>query len=324
MDAFKKGEMGRMERGGNGRWRDFWSEKSGGREWGKARPEEGNAMSWFEERYAGEVGEEWKERLGYEVEGRAFDERVFREEVEERRKRGLEKEKRMQSPLGGGKSQKEINEAFFARKGGENESRPDNLPPSQGGKYGGFGSQMPEPTGGGKGEGGVPGMDEFQKDPVKALTKGFGWFTTTVGKGAKTVNDSYIQPNVQKVCIPPSPPWIPTPFTLPTFYSLPYIPTFYSSISAEKQTALTPLTYHNPSSPNPISPTKPASPPHKSARTSRQAPRTRPSSSTALLRIRVLRPPHRVVKRRRSLRIRIFGTRLGVLSGMIVMVVVTR
>lgn len=42
-------------------------------------------------------------------------------------------------------------------------------------------------------------MDEFQKDPVAALTKGFGWFTTTVGKGAKTVNDGWIQPNVQKV-----------------------------------------------------------------------------------------------------------------------------
>ena len=32
------------------------------------------------------------------------------------------------------------NEAFFARKGNENASRPENLPPSQGGKYGGFGN----------------------------------------------------------------------------------------------------------------------------------------------------------------------------------------
>ncbi|KAI4271287.1 MAG: hypothetical protein L6R38_006903 [Xanthoria sp. 2 TBL-2021] len=52
--------------------------------------------------------------------------------------------------------------------------------------------------GGGKGEG-IPGVDEFQKDPVAALTKGFGWFTTTVGKSAKSVNDGWIQPNVQKL-----------------------------------------------------------------------------------------------------------------------------
>jgi ADP-ribosylation factor GTPase-activating protein 1 len=49
--------------------------------------------------------------------------------------------------------------------------------------------------------GGIPGVDEFQKDPVAALTKGFGWFTTAVGKGAKTVNDSYIQPAAKTVML---------------------------------------------------------------------------------------------------------------------------
>ncbi|KAL9597458.1 MAG: hypothetical protein Q9179_004255 [Wetmoreana sp. 5 TL-2023] len=94
-----------------------------------------------------------------------------------------------------------MNEDFFARKGSENERRRADLPPSQGGKYAGFGSEpMPQPSSGGGGSnGGMPGVDEFQKDPVAALTKGFGWFTTTVGKGAKTVNDGWIQPNVQKL-----------------------------------------------------------------------------------------------------------------------------
>ncbi|CAD1475629.1 unnamed protein product, partial [Heterotrigona itama] len=36
-------------------------------------------------------------------------------------------------------------EAFFARKQTENANRPDNIPPSQGGKYGGFGYQMNPP-----------------------------------------------------------------------------------------------------------------------------------------------------------------------------------
>ncbi|KAI4175924.1 MAG: hypothetical protein LQ346_007982, partial [Caloplaca aetnensis] len=39
------------------------------------------------------------------------------------------------------------------------------------------------------------------KDPVAALTKGFGWFTTTVGKGARSVNEGWVKPNVQKVCL---------------------------------------------------------------------------------------------------------------------------
>ncbi|KAL8905104.1 MAG: hypothetical protein Q9171_006800 [Xanthocarpia ochracea] len=98
-----------------------------------------------------------------------------------------------------------MNEDFFARKGNENESRRADLPPSQGGKYAGFGSDPTAGVGGSgdrKGVGkeeGIPGVDEFQKDPVAALTKGLGWFTTTVGKGAKSVNDGWIQPNVQKL-----------------------------------------------------------------------------------------------------------------------------
>ncbi|KAI4281029.1 MAG: hypothetical protein L6R35_005767 [Caloplaca aegaea] len=99
----------------------------------------------------------------------------------------------------GSRSQKEMNEDFFARKGGENERRREDLPPSQGGKYAGFGSSQPAAAIAASGEEGMPGVDEFQKDPVAALTKGFGWFTTTVGKGAKSVNDGWVKPNVQKL-----------------------------------------------------------------------------------------------------------------------------
>ena len=50
----------------------------------------------------------------------------------------------------------------------------------------------------------LPTYDDLQKDPMAALTKGFGWFTTTVTKTAKTVNDGYIQPTASKVCFPSS------------------------------------------------------------------------------------------------------------------------
>jgi hypothetical protein len=52
-------------------------------------------------------------------------------------------------------------------------------------------------------EGKLPGLEDLQRDPVAALTKGFGWFTTTVGKTAKSVNEGYIQPTAAKV-FPPS------------------------------------------------------------------------------------------------------------------------
>ncbi len=194
MDAFKVNEILRMEKGGNSAWKAFW-EKNTGERWGRLDAE-GGARGW-EERYGGRVGEEWKERLGCLVEGREFLGLPVKEEKVEK-KMGV---------TGGmeGKSQKEMNEDFFARKGNENESRRADLPPSQGGKYAGFGSDPTAAVGGSgdrKGSGkeeGIPGVDEFQKDPVAALTKGLGWFTTTVGKGAKSVNDGWIQPNVQKV-----------------------------------------------------------------------------------------------------------------------------
>lgn len=100
--------------------------------------------------------------------------------------------------------QKAQNEAYFARMGDANASRPDNLPPSQGGKYGGFGSAMPEDRQ--AGGGGMPTGDEFSKDPVAAITKGFGWFGGMVSKQAKMVNDSYIQPTAKNVGSSLSPP----------------------------------------------------------------------------------------------------------------------
>lgn len=93
-----------------------------------------------------------------------------------------------------------VDDKYFAKLGAANASRPDNLPPSQGGKYQGFGntvSSQPKNDGGAS----LPGLDELQKDPVAALSKGFGWFTKTVTQTAKTVNEGYIQPTAKQVCI---------------------------------------------------------------------------------------------------------------------------
>ncbi|KAI9866293.1 MAG: Zn finger-containing GTPase- Activating Protein for ARF [Trichoglossum hirsutum] len=221
MDAFKTGEIARMESGGNKAWRDFFDTHETTKITG---------VSWDEataaERYSGEVGEEWKERLTAKIEGREYvpgtrapgvasDAKLSKTDSTAGRPRSatpigrdrpagsLPPSLRSASPtpslgtstLG---SKKVRNEEYFAKLGNDNTSRPDGLPPNQGGKYTGFGSTPfePEPS---TDTPSLPGVDELTKDPVAALTKGFGWFTTTVGNSAKNVNEGWIQPTAQKV-----------------------------------------------------------------------------------------------------------------------------
>lgn len=99
---------------------------------------------------------------------------------------------------GGDPGKVKVDDRYFAGLGAANASRPDDLPPSQGGKYSGFGNTGPLETN--RNNDALPNFDDLQKDPVAALTKGFGWFTTNVAKTAKSVNEGYIQPTAQKVC----------------------------------------------------------------------------------------------------------------------------
>ncbi|KAJ5994958.1 Arf GTPase activating protein [Penicillium waksmanii] len=216
MDAFKHAEIQRMELGGNEPWKSFYD----------AHPvttSEGRTFedSTIKERYEGDAGEEWKERLSCKVEGREY---VLGQE-----KKNNNASSRSSTPMsaagagagagvgartgspatsirsdslrggaGVGASKKEQNEAYFAKMGNDNATRSDALPPSQGGKFTGFGGGVPPPAAGDRGGGG-PALDDFQKDPMGSLTKGFGWFASTVGKGAKQVNDSYLQPTAKQL-----------------------------------------------------------------------------------------------------------------------------
>ena len=216
MDAFKTSEILRMENGGNEPWKTFFDSHPITQSEGRTFED-----STIKERYEGEVGEEWKERLSAKIEGREYV--PGQQQPPQPKKK--EPTSRSSTPLAarGGSpashdgvpelSKKERNEAYFARLGSENSSRSESLPPSQGGRFTGFGGGMPatsasKSSSSGNGAG-IPGLDDFQKDPMAALTKGFGWFTTTVGKGAKTMNDSYIQPTAKTVPLP-SPNLSPT------------------------------------------------------------------------------------------------------------------
>lgn len=55
------------------------------------------------------------------------------------------------------------------------------------------------PVNAGGGSSAIPDLGELQKDPVAALTKGFGWFASTVTKTAKGINDDFIQPTAKQV-----------------------------------------------------------------------------------------------------------------------------
>ncbi|KAK4246420.1 hypothetical protein C7999DRAFT_42112 [Corynascus novoguineensis] len=215
MDAFKAAEIERMRLGGNANWKRFFEEHPDT----KAR-----GLSWDDatiaERYGGEAGEEWKERLSAKVEGREY---VPGEKGASGGSVGASPAPsaggpstaptrsgpRSGTPLSGSRSDSpasapapgpggkiKVDVDYFAKLGERNAQRPADLPPSQGGKYSGFGNSAPRPQ---RDEQSLPGLDDIQKDPVAAITKGFGWFASTVTKTAKTVNEGFIQPTAKQL-----------------------------------------------------------------------------------------------------------------------------
>ncbi|KAH8601803.1 hypothetical protein B0O99DRAFT_680922 [Bisporella sp. PMI_857] len=198
MDAFKSREIEQMRLGGNKPWREFFDDaevnKMAGITWDDAT---------ISERYSGDVGEEWKDRLVAKVEGKDYvpSEKPKPSPATFSNAPLSSTTSRSGTPISGrtdSPSRKvKVDDRYFAGLGAANASRPADLPPSQGGKYAGFGSSPMEPPR--SANAGLPGFDDLQKDPLQALSKGFGWFTSTVGKTAKTVNEGYIQPTAAKL-----------------------------------------------------------------------------------------------------------------------------
>jgi ADP-ribosylation factor GTPase-activating protein 1 len=100
--------------------------------------------------------------------------------------------------------QKAANESFFAGLGEANATRPDDIPPSQGGRYQGFGntpspSQNPSYS---LSSAAAPTLGEFQENPVAALSKGWSLFSSAVIGASRVVNENLIQPGMEKVTDP--------------------------------------------------------------------------------------------------------------------------
>ncbi|KAI7863759.1 hypothetical protein BDF14DRAFT_1840785 [Spinellus fusiger] len=89
-------------------------------------------------------------------------------------------------PSPAGLSNKSMNEAYFSRLGGENENRPDHLPPNQGGKYTGFGNPAFENH---TNTNTAPDLNELINDPMQALSKGWSLFSVGVGELTKVASE---------------------------------------------------------------------------------------------------------------------------------------
>lgn len=76
-------------------------------------------------------------------------------------------------------------EAFFSRKQNENATRPDNVPPNQGGKYSGFGYTMDPPP--------KSSSQEFFDTAVSSLASGWSVFSTSAVKIANIATEGAIK-----------------------------------------------------------------------------------------------------------------------------------
>ncbi|KOC60688.1 ADP-ribosylation factor GTPase-activating protein 1 [Habropoda laboriosa] len=76
-------------------------------------------------------------------------------------------------------------EAFFVRKQSENAIRPDNIPPNQGGKYGGFGYQMDAPP--------RSSSQEFFDNAVSSLASGWSIFSSSASKIASKATENALR-----------------------------------------------------------------------------------------------------------------------------------
>ncbi|ODQ82787.1 hypothetical protein BABINDRAFT_169957 [Babjeviella inositovora NRRL Y-12698] len=196
MDQFKPAELQRMELGGNDNCVAYFEAQ-------------GVDMTWApKQKYDNYVATDYKEKLSCLVEGREFvqpdhtGESLTSMPPAAEHKSQQARNQRAEFADSPTQSRKTTptprtkNEAYFSELGSKNEARPDNVHPSQGGKYSGFGN-TPTPANGSSLSAFT--IDNLQKDPLGTLTKGWGLFTSTVAKSVEEVNTSVIQPGVSKL-----------------------------------------------------------------------------------------------------------------------------
>ncbi|OBA20353.1 ArfGap-domain-containing protein [Metschnikowia bicuspidata var. bicuspidata NRRL YB-4993] len=181
MDQFKPEEVLRMEKGGNLNCRKYFEEHGL------------DAALPHRAKYDNPVAEDYKEYLSCLIEGRQFVPPDRSQQAAPPAQPNPGQNTLSQAPV----VDKARTEAYFDRIRSQNETRPENVPPSQGGKYAGFGNTPAGQSRQGGASGASPGelsVNSLQQDPLGALTKGWSLFSSTVAKSVNEVHESVIKP----------------------------------------------------------------------------------------------------------------------------------
>lgn len=202
MDQCKPEEILRMEKGGNTRLNDYFQQHGV------------DPKLPAKQKYDNYVAEDYKEMLTCEIEGREYEPKDHLGETLPTAsddttttaggaKSLLTKADKLalgstQAPIQQRRAvdpeQKVKNEAYFAELGLKNNSRPEDLPPSQGGKYAGFGN-TPAPRSASPAGSFAPfTVENLQLDPLGTLSRGWGLFSLAVAKLVSEVNELVIKP----------------------------------------------------------------------------------------------------------------------------------
>lgn len=215
MDTWKEDQLRKMRLGGNLPFKAFM----------KAYPLEGGYIQGMppSELYQTWAASQYREKLNAEVEGVAWSPSSpppagSAEASGQRKSRASKPISSSQSsstrrqatdddPVLVDDDEKAVKEAYFANLGQSNASRPAGVPPSQGGRYEGFGSTpTPEPASQhpsyGISSANAPTLEELQRDPLKALSKGWSLFAAVAAGAGKAVNENLIQPGMEKAMDP--------------------------------------------------------------------------------------------------------------------------
>ncbi|KAK0190648.1 ArfGap-domain-containing protein [Armillaria mellea] len=186
MDTWQDDQLSRMQLGGNARFREFMR---------GYRPVEQGGYSdalGVHDTYHCWAASQYRQKLDYEL----LDKEWAPSPPPEPASPALRKSRRgaSSSPAPSDPPavpQKEANELYFNSLGQANASRPDHLPPSQGGRYQGFGSTPQSVS-----------STTLQDNPMATLSKGWSFLSAAVVGASKVVNESVIQPGMEKVSDP--------------------------------------------------------------------------------------------------------------------------
>jgi ADP-ribosylation factor GTPase-activating protein 1 len=170
MDAWKEDQVKKMMLGGNQKFIDFCS----------SQPEFYQGMS-IKDKYNSHFASQYREKLSCEVEGRTWtpSKKPANHHGHHSHTKPASREQSRDTNGGNGwdswdtapkptisKQDRQRNEDYFARMGASNSSKRDDIAPSKGGKYGGFGNPN------------FPSQQPTEDDLMGNLSKGWNVFSS--------------------------------------------------------------------------------------------------------------------------------------------------